>query len=622
MPRVLPALSGPPVPGTVGTMPDTQTKNVIVRIGGERAPSLDRAFQGVEQGSNKAAAAVSRSTGSIVADLRKTDKGFNQIKSGFSGLAASAGQVNEKLATVTAGLMAFHAVTQVVRGMAMTMGVLGHAAKAYVVQALAATAANVALAKSSQSVAVAQTAQAASSALAGRAAVGGAAAGGGAAVAGGAVASRMAVGGPIAAALATAVGAIAMAKSEAVEKVSGWNPANTVAGWFVGNGPLEKTKKHKDAHDAWIRARHDRFQQEAPFEQQARAFNEQEAVLRTHARVGVEALTVDFNARRDARNQGNRYLDRIGSMSALMQDGGAARLRDQREALGAMGESQGQRLGGAFQAVEESGSAASRARVEALQKEKEIAQVRKNAPGDVALLNKLYAEQAEIGKRVLDTTQKHAEALQDQRKAQQDVIKDWKNWAADQEKHFRQIADQEKEKRQGLLETYGLMDPGKRAATLNLAKQLAAGPGKGKGPEWKVGPDGRWNFRPGTSGNLSEEQVQFAQGNPFLQGLLKKYSADLGNKDLKGFEEIMRVAGLNTKREQAGDAAKFFANINMAMTNKLDIEVRADAESFSQQISRQLLPKFSEMIGRLKDEMENKMALDLKIRNGANEGPH
>jgi hypothetical protein len=99
-------------------------------------------------------------------------------------------------------------------------------------------------------------------------------------------------------------------------------------------------------------------------------------------------------------------------------------------------------------------------------------------------------------------------------------------------------------------ESFGLQNPMARKAAVNVARRLAAGE------------------------ELTGQELQFAQSQPILQGMLRKYGARQAGPE---FEEILKITGEGTRLRES-EASRVEIN------NRVTAEINLNAEALADQM--------------------------------------
>jgi hypothetical protein len=430
--------------------------------------------------------------------------------------------------------------------------------------------------------------------------------------------------------------------------VGGW--VNAVADWRAGDAAAliaraEENKKRKAqglppiGREEWerVKGQKDGFEQlekgvaarerkleenirretqhglEAPF------FEKQRALAETAAGMADQARILR-NFGQDQRNQKaielrRQYKDALAmpaGLDKLLEHGGTAYLTEQHERSQDLAKQSAEKILEAENKQLLVKEELKRATAEQNQLAKDLAdweQVGVHYDADTIALKQTLLDSCQ---RLLEVQQRYNDAVREEGQARLHEMGAFKEFARDQERHFRSIRYQEAERRKDLFRDYGLMDPSRRQATMNLAQKLAGGPpaGGGRGPRWRMGPGGKWIMDPGTVGGLTQQGLQFAQSNPFLQEKLKDYANKLAGQDKAGFERLMQLSGIDTKRQQAEQAERYFADIKLQVEQKIDAQIKLDEGALADQLAKQLLQPIVQMEQQIKDLMSLRLKLE------------
>ena len=127
------------------------------------------------------------------------------------------------------------------------------------------------------------------------------------------------------------------------------------------------------------------------------------------------------------------------------------------------------------------------------------------------------------------------------------------------------VIQQERNRKQGLKEDFGLMLPGQKAAARQVAKGLAAG-------------------RP-----LSRQEFEFAKGHQELYGdAVKKMGAQMAGPE---FEQIYKLMNLGERGKQA-EAQR------IQLDNKIAVDIKGLDKNIAQQIVEGVMPNLDHL-GRI-----------------------
>jgi hypothetical protein len=171
------------------------------------------------------------------------------------------------------------------------------------------------------------------------------------------------------------------------------------------------------------------------------------------------------------------------------------------------------------------------------------------------------------------------------------------------------LVEKEDARLQTMREQFGLLDPLKRFAVLNIAQRLAGGAGV-EGPEqpgWHLDPltgklkrggGGEGGIPRGRGRALSKEELEFAKGQEIFKEALGKLGDQRAGPE---FEQLVRLLGLNQRREQAAAA-------QVQLENKINVEIKLNEQALLEQLYQKLLPEIMKAQFTAKQVIINELA--------------
>ncbi len=137
-----------------------------------------------------------------------------------------------------------------------------------------------------------------------------------------------------------------------------------------------------------------------------------------------------------------------------------------------------------------------------------------------------------------------------------------------------EIAKTERERLQGAKEQFGLLDPLKRRAAVDIARRVAGG------------------------GDVSKEELDFAKGlDVFKDALGRRGAAQAGPE----FDQIVRLLGADRKVREA--EAK-----EVKLTNQIQVQIQLNEKALTEQIQREVIPRILEAMQRSAAQLANEFA--------------
>ncbi len=355
---------------------------------------------------------------------------------------------------------------------------------------------------------------------------------------------------------------------------------------------------------------------------------QQEGLIDERALVGIEAARLRFDTRGAARARQAGYRGRFGAEIARTlgeksladtpeERAYRANLQDQAERLAEhMGLSSQQARAHVEDAAARqryfSGKAQATGR-ELAQAEATTKAYEKQQTSPEYL--KALEHETHLRSQVIDYTHKAQEAQKqyvDALRQEKDVTaqneQQFRSFAAEQERHYRQIRQQQEAKIKGLKMDFAFMDPTEIDKMSQMAQRFVneiQNPKQGRrGQIAMVG--GRARFVPGTVGGFTHEEMQYIKGNPFFDQLREKY-ADKVTANNPALQKLLEMTGQTEKLEAAARQEKLFADIKLQVQNKVDMELRLNAEDVAEQIKNKIQQPIAEMIRQLGDQMERQV---------------
>lgn len=239
-------------------------------------------------------------------------------------------------------------------------------------------------------------------------------------------------------------------------------------------------------------------------------------------------------------------------------------------------------------ASEQALAVAGEARTRALEEQRDIQQQVNRLAGEgfrtEAELTHAMQEQSRIQEKVVQAEQQYLAAMQQSKQAEIERIDKFRQWAADAEKTYKAIAEQEKARLTTMKEQFGLQDAMTQRGALDVAKKIMAG---GQG--------------------MTREELEFAKGQQILQDPLRKLGGQWA--DQSGiFQEIIRITGQDQKGKQAAEAARQFAEVKVQLENRVNAEIKINEGALADQVAKVLVPQIHQAMQQITVQMQNELA--------------
>jgi hypothetical protein len=204
--------------------------------------------------------------------------------------------------------------------------------------------------------------------------------------------------------------------------------------------------------------------------------------------------------------------------------------------------------------------------------ETQIAQSR--AAGNNGVADALhYAEQqGKATEKVWQTTQRLIEAERQHGQAEAERFGKWRDFAADQLRHFQSVLHMEQEKRKGYMEQFGELSPEEQARTYGIAQKLMT-----RGVR-----------------ALDEDELGQAKRLGMFGDVLKSQYGALGNNDM--FARIIAMIGGDAKMAEAQKAVNQFAQMKVDLENKVNVTLVQNQQTVEEMVERAVKPVVAQMI--------------------------
>ncbi len=228
---------------------------------------------------------------------------------------------------------------------------------------------------------------------------------------------------------------------------------------------------------------------------------------------------------------------------------------------------------------------------------------------------KALENETHLRSQLIEYTQKAQHAQQDYvnaLKQEKDVTaqneQQFRSFAAEQERHYRQIRQQQEAKIKGLKMDFAFMDPTEIDKMSQMAQRFVnevQNPKQGRrGQIAMVG--GRARFVPGTVGGFTHEEMQYIKGNPFFDQLREQY-ADKVTANNPALQKLLEMTGQTEKLEAAARQEKLFADVKMQVQNQFDIQMHVSSDEIAREVHNRLQQPIAEMIQSIGDQMQRQM---------------
>lgn len=194
-------------------------------------------------------------------------------------------------------------------------------------------------------------------------------------------------------------------------------------------------------------------------------------------------------------------------------------------------------------------------------------------------LDTALAKQEAAQKRLVDLAQKEKEIVEKMGKERIAAAEGALKANQQQLAIAQQELAQAKAMREGAAAEFGGLDKGKQQQALKLAEKLAAGQQLNRG---EMAAAGQFGF---LQGQVRDQQIKAAENNP-------------------QFAALMKNLGIDQKIGAAQERAAQLQKIEVELTQKLEAEVKIDAQTTATQLAEQLMPALKQALDLATQRMQ------------------